>query len=1108
MNAPTDALTAARTALMDNIRNLPLQGHFSRAILTAAEQFAPLNERWRGPLAWYRPEGGHAHALLGEFLEAADLSREMTVYLYTQFGETALDSVCTCGMTLCAHAAALLIRLRDLIDWPRPMTPLQRWQFNLDRHPASPVSGAAPEAAEVTEARCVVRPMDTAEPCTLLAWIVVRNNEESTPDRSRWVSVDALAPGGALAPRVLLWHARLARLPPSARSAQTGRQLRGPDAAALLAEWLEAGLCRHADTSQHLTWGGPRAPRWDWSLDAQGQSRLRLRLSEDASVRAVDLEGWHYLDEVSGEFGRLTLSPETIAMLRHMPPIPPDSPLRTSWPPHRLLARIPPPPPPPPLHTLRTPLEPILQICAARRAEQNDWVFYVVAWADYGGCRLPLAAEPWQDCVTRQVAGQVTRVFRDIEQEVTAHRKLGRLDLVALSKIIPDGWRNLSPAPHPGALVNRQHHHGGADALASLALILRTRAGDSLHIEYDPLLPFTVLPEKTPLRATLSPTEAAGWTQFQLTALVDGEDIDVLPVVLQGLKRRAFALTPARHEAADAHWLAPLGTHRFLPLGLSRLREWLTPLLTYVGRFPPVRDGALTVPDAQALGLSECLQRQSVAVEGPKAARMAETLAALRAAQRTPCIAPRTFIGTLRPYQKEGLRWLQALRAAALGGVLADDMGLGKTVQVIAHLLAEYESGRLNEPALIVAPTTLVFNWLDEFARFAPSLKVVPCTAATSLESSRPHVLVVSYARLIHDLPSLQRLSYSSLVLDEAQWVKNPFTQTARAVRALQAAHSLVVTGTPLENHLGELWAHFDVVLPGYLGDFASFKRAFRNPIERHQDDRRLTALRQLVAPFVLRRTKAQVAPELPAKTEVTLRIAIGEAQRALYESLRLALSQDVREALEEYSAGQARIVVLSALLRLRQVCCDPRLLPQGTANAPPSAKLKALLELLESLRDEGRQVLVFSQFTSMLALIAQALSERRWAHAILTGETADRRAPVERFQTGEVSILLASLKAGGLGLNLTAADAVIHYDPWWNPAVERQATDRAHRLGREQPIFVYQLLCEDTIEDKIDSMKDRKSDLAQAVLSTGHTEAAGLSESDVRMLFDLPNVR
>jgi SNF2 family DNA or RNA helicase len=367
---------------------------------------------------------------------------------------------------------------------------------------------------------------------------------------------------------------------------------------------------------------------------------------------------------------------------------------------------------------------------------------------------------------------------------------------------------------------------------------------------------------------------------------------------------------------------------------------------------------------------------------------------------------------------------------------------------------------------------------------------------------------VVSYARLIHDLPSLQRLSYSLLVLDEAQWVKNPFTQTARAVRALQAAHSLVVTGTPLENHLGELWAHFDVVLPGYLGDFASFKRAFRNPIERHQDDRRLTALRQLVAPFVLRRTKAQVAPELPAKTEVTLRIAIGEAQRALYESLRLALSQDVREALEEYSAGQARIVVLSALLRLRQVCCDPRLLSQGTANAPPSAKLKALLDLLESLRDEGRQVLVFSQFTSMLALIAQALSERSLAHAILTGETADRRAPVERFQAGEVSILLASLKAGGLGLNLTAADAVIHYDPWWNPAVERQATDRAHRLGREQPIFVYQLLCEDTIEDKIDSMKDRKSDLAQAVLSTGHTEAAVLSESDVRMLFDLRNAR
>jgi SNF2 family DNA or RNA helicase len=342
---------------------------------------------------------------------------------------------------------------------------------------------------------------------------------------------------------------------------------------------------------------------------------------------------------------------------------------------------------------------------------------------------------------------------------------------------------------------------------------------------------------------------------------------------------------------------------------------------------------------------------------------------------------------------------------------------------------------------------------------------------------------------------------------DEAQWVKNPFTLTARAVRTLRAPHMLAVTGTPLENHLGELWAHMDAVMPGYLGDHRSFNRGFRIPIERNQDDRRMAVLRQLVVPFVLRRTKARVAPELPPKTEVVLRVAMAEDQRALYESLRLALSEDVREALHQYSDGQARIVVLSALMRLRQVCCDPRLIEAAGASVARSAKLEALLELVRSLREEGRQVLVFSQFTSMLALIARELRERRFEHAVLTGETGDRRSPVRRFQTGAVPILLASLKAGGVGLNLTAADAVIHYDPWWNPAVERQAADRAHRLGRERPVFVYQMLCEDTIEEKIASMKDRKSDLAQAVLGLDRCHGTTLSESDVRALFDLPSL-
>jgi SNF2 family DNA or RNA helicase len=294
-----------------------------------------------------------------------------------------------------------------------------------------------------------------------------------------------------------------------------------------------------------------------------------------------------------------------------------------------------------------------------------------------------------------------------------------------------------------------------------------------------------------------------------------------------------------------------------------------------------------------------------------------------------------------------------------------------------------------------------------------------------------------------------------------------------------------------------------DAVMPGYLGGYSTFNRSFRVPIERHDDDARMNILRHRVAPFLLRRSKASVAPELPPKTETVLRVSMDEKQRHLYESLRLALSEEVRAALTTYSAERSRIVVLSALLRLRQVCCDPRLI-EGMRNPPASAKLAAFLELIRSLRAEGRQVLVFSQFTSMLELIAQALEAERFEHLMLTGKTGDRATPVRRFQKGETTILLASLKAGGVGLNLTAADAVIHYDPWWNPAVERQAVDRAHRLGREQPIFVYKLLCEETIEEKIEALKSDKSDLAHALLGDAHAPLLRLSDVAVRALFDL----
>jgi hypothetical protein len=771
MSADPSSGADARSALMDGIRQLHLDRHFSRAALKAAAPLAASDPDWRGPLAWYRPDGSAADALLAECVEAPGLESAVTVYLFTQFGETAVESCCSCGGRLCRHAAALLTRLQRLIDWPRPMTPLQRWQRMLDSHSRLVPDSSESHGPELREIACWVQPADSSDPCALVASLVVAVRDEEAEGRPRWVPVEALPVGTVLSPQVLLWQARLVRGPRNTRAALAGHELRGPEGAGLLAEWLEAGLCHHAETQQRLRAGRPRPPRWEWSLDAHAHARLHLRVSAETFVRTVELDGLRYLDEATGELGELTVSRAAAAMVKHMPPIPPDSTsVRAEWPPHRLLADIPPPPPSPPIRVLHAPLEPILVIGASRRVEHAAWVFHVTAWADYGGCRMPLARDPWQNTVIRRVGGILTRVSREIDQEVLARRLLSSEQFIPVRRVVPEAWRRLTPVPDPEALAHREHYCGGAETFAAVASILRGLSGVRFAIEYDPELPFTILAEETPLQATLAPAEAAGWTQFQLTAVVDDGNVDVLPIVLQGLKRRAFSLAPAPNEPPDARWLAPLGPDRFLPLGLAQLREWLTPLLAYIGKVPTDSAPTLEVPDAQAMGLSDCLQRQEVAVEGPQAARIAGTIASLCAAQQSPCAMPKTFQGTLRPYQCDGLQWLQALRAAALGGVLADEMGLGKTVQVIAHLLVEWEAGRLDRPALIVASTTLIFNWLDELVRFAPSLRCVSLTGAQRREARarlrQSHVIIVSYALLLNELPTLRELEYSVIVLD------------------------------------------------------------------------------------------------------------------------------------------------------------------------------------------------------------------------------------------------------------------------------------------------------------------------------------------------------
>ena len=452
-----------------------------------------------------------------------------------------------------------------------------------------------------------------------------------------------------------------------------------------------------------------------------------------------------------------------------------------------------------------------------------------------------------------------------------------------------------------------------------------------------------------------------------------------------------------------------------------------------------------------------------------------------------PLEPPSEFNAKLRHYQKEGLAWLQFLREYQFHGILADDMGLGKTVQTLAHIATEKAAGRLKKPVLIVAPTSLMFNWRREAEYFSPDLSVLilqgPERKKYFSDIEHHDIVLTSYPLLGRDDKVLLEQHWHLLILDEAQNIKNAKAKSTRIACQLRAKHRLCLTGTPMENHLGELWSMFHFLMPGLLGDEKQFRHMFRNPIEKMDSKPRAERLSKRISPFVLRRTKDEVIKELPEKTEIIRTVRLEGAQRDLYETVRAGMQEKVLESIDSIGLNSSHIIVLDALLKLRQICCDPRLLKSTQPEDKiKSAKLDLLMTLLPELLEEGRRILLFSQFTSMLALIEAELKSQKIEYVKLTGSTKDRESPISTFQDGDVPLFLISLKAGGTGLNLTAADTVIHYDPWWNPAVESQATDRAHRMGQKNPVFVYKLLTEGTVESKIVNMQKNKRKLADSL--------------------------
>jgi superfamily II DNA or RNA helicase len=482
-----------------------------------------------------------------------------------------------------------------------------------------------------------------------------------------------------------------------------------------------------------------------------------------------------------------------------------------------------------------------------------------------------------------------------------------------------------------------------------------------------------------------------------------------------------------------------------------------------------------------------------------------------------PAPAPKSFVGTLRPYQAEGLAWLEFVARLGFGGCLADDMGLGKTIQVLALLLKRraMRHGRSSKTprsqpspktSLIVVPRSLVHNWIEEARRFAPSLRFLSHVGSARDQDLRTlqgyDVLVTSYGTLLRDLEQLRQIEFDCVVLDEAQAIKTAGTQTAKAVRLLRGNVRLALTGTPVENHLGELWSLFDFLNPGLFGAIASWKRSTTRITEgRTAEGESRELLRRTIRPFIVRRTKAAVAKDLPPRSEETLWVELDQEERRRYDDLLAYYQAVVEKRVVAAGVERATPLLLEALLRLRQAACHPGLLdPDQRQN--PSAKLEVLLEHLQRLREEGHKALVFSQFTSLLAIVRERLEGLSVQYEYLDGKTRDRPSRVAHFQNDPtVSHFLISLKAGGLGLNLTAADYVFILDPWWNPAVEAQAIDRSHRIGQSRHVFAYRLIARNTVEERVAELQQRKRRLVEAILGEQSGLAGKLTRKDLEFL-------
>ncbi len=753
---------------------------------------------------------------------------------------------------------------------------------------------------------------------------------------------------------------------------------------------------------------------------------------------------------------------------------------------------------------------PVLEVCSqsvvvhAGGAFEERSLPVLRLWFRYGSQELRVTDK--RDGFFVSQAGSTTRVQRDRAAEQryqTVLESFGAVELCCLDDIDVGGDADAD------YLVSINDSVHALCSFSAYAIPQLRRLGFDVVVASD--YPFQVVAPDAPWFADVAGSQEedddqkSDWFSLELGVEVDGERHNLLPALLEVLGSGTDAESLSSLFRSHGRFRAlPVGENRYVVMPPERLKLLLLVLEELHGEDPKrlkfTREAANVVA-----ALDDVFEDDTGQLTWCGDTRVIDSGRAVRARCDIghAAVAP-GLRATLREYQQEGLNWLQHLTTYQVGGVLADDMGLGKTLQTIAHLATEKQSGRMVKPALVVVPTSLTGNWQREIGKFAPFLRVLVLQGAKRHSSfghiSTHDVVVTTYPVIVRDLERFVVHDYHLLILDEAQAIKNARSLAAEAVGSIRSEHRLCITGTPVENNLGELWSLFNFLMPGFLGNRSQFRSRYQTPIEREGNEVRLQQLRARVAPYILRRMKNTVAKDLPPKTELVRPVELEGLQRDLYESIRLAAHSQVRSIIKKKGLAGSTIAILDALMKLRQACCDPRLIQSDAARqVTSSAKYEFLMDLLGTQLQQGRRILIFSQFTRMLALIADGLRRSNEPFIALTGATVDRQKKCDEFERGDANVFLISLKAGGTGLNLTSADTVIHYDPWWNPAAQAQATDRAYRIGQKRPVFVYNLIVAGSVEERMLRLQEQKRHLADTILGQA---GSALSENELEDLF------